>query len=155
MGHHILFSTLSILTRYRYPAPPVFYTHFVSVAFGSRKFLLRYLALPRPFFMAAHYMSKEPTKDGTYFTSKYDAAPYYVKPTLSQRWTPGAWYSWFMGLPLPGDEGEKYSPGGYKISEMGPESLRGKGGEFVSRVAEELKTSRTGGCVFAATKKTQ
>jgi len=54
-----------------------------------------------------------------------------------------------MGLPLPGDEGQKYWPGGYRIPEMGPESMRGRGGDFVGRVAEELKSSRTGGCVFA------
>ncbi len=103
--------------------------------------------------MRAHYMTAEPTKDGTYYTLKYDAAPYYVKPTFVQRWKPGAWYSWLMGLPLPGDEGLKYSPGGYRIPEMGPESMRGRGGDFVMRVAEELESSRTGGCVFA--RKTQ
>lgn len=99
--------------------------------------------------MRAHYMTEKPTKNGTYYTLKYDAAPYYVKPTFFERWRPGAWYSWFMGLPLPGDEGQKYWPGGYKIYEMGPESMIGKGGEFFSRATKELKGSRTGGCVFA------
>ena len=94
-------------------------------------------------------MTEEPSKNGTYYTLKYDAAPYYVKPTFMQRWKPAAWVSWIMGLPLPGDEGQKYWPGGYKIPEMGPESMRGKGADFGRKMVEELKTSRTGGCVFA------
>ena len=102
--------------------------------------------------MRAHYMTEKPTKDGPYYTLKYDDAPYYVKPTLFQRWKPGAWYLWLMGLPLPGDEGQKYSPGGYKIPEMGPEIMKGRGGDFVNRVVEELERSRTGGCVFAPRK---
>ena len=55
-----------------------------------------------------------------------------------------------MGLPIPGDEGDKYSPGGYRIPEVGPRSMKGKGGDYASTVVEGLRTTRTGGCIFAA-----
>ena len=38
--------------------------------------------------------------------------------------------NWSMGLPIPGDEGEKYCPNGYKVSEVGPEkAAKGFGNE--------------------------
>ena len=62
-----------------------------------------------------------------------------------------AWMKWFSGKPLPGDEGDKYYPGGYDIAEIGPVALQGKG-------EAEMETSRRGigelnarvGCPFKA-----
>ena len=53
-----------------------------------------------------------------------------------------------MGLPVPGDEGEKYKPRGYKIGEVGPESMVGKGKESFEVTKERLRKERTGGCPF-------
>ena len=78
--------------------------------------------------------------------SHYDAMPYYVRPTLWNRWSPGAWINWSMGLPIPGDDGEKYFPGGYKVSEVGPEkAVKGFGSE-----REKVEEMRGGGCPFGA-----
>ena len=54
-----------------------------------------------------------------------------------------------MGLPLPGDEGGKYHPEGYKIQNVGPDKMNGKGGEFVKSAMEAIGNTRKGGCVFA------
>lgn len=53
-----------------------------------------------------------------------------------------------MGLPVPGDEGDKYFPKGYKTLEMGPKAFQGKGGEEVKEEVERLKGFRMGGCPF-------
>lgn len=53
-----------------------------------------------------------------------------------------------MGLPLPGDEGEKYAPDGYKIEEIGPEAMKGKGEDWGKECMGRLKDSRVEGCIF-------
>lgn len=79
---------------------------------------------------------------------KQESAPWYVKPTLWNRYGPSTWISRLMGLPLPGEGGEKYSPKGYKISEVGPEMMRGKGTEFLKAEKERLARVSDGGCPF-------
>ena len=130
-----------------YATPPPLATHITHTLLHLRALLLRYLALPRPVILRAHHLSGQPSKDGTYFALKYVAAPYYMKPTIWNRWGPMAWAEWAMGLPVPGDEGAKYSPGGYRIGEIGPRGFP-KVGEGLGR----LKETRTGGCPFERVK---
>jgi hypothetical protein len=132
-----------------YPDPPKAYPRILAIAFAIRKYVLRYLTLPRPYFLRVHNMSTHPSPNGTYFSLKYEAAPYYIQPTIWQRWSPNAWYLWIMGLPIPGDEGSKYHPEGYKITDMGPRGMKGKGGEYMAEAVQGFETSRTGGCPFA------
>lgn len=47
-----------------------------------------------------------------------------------------------MGLPLPGDEGERYFPGGYRVREVGPD----KGMEGWE--GERERVLGMGGCTF-------
>ncbi|CRG82711.1 hypothetical protein PISL3812_00055 [Talaromyces islandicus] len=50
----------------------------------------------------------------------YVAAPYFVKPTVWNRWlSPGTWWWWAMGRPTPGAE-EIHEPDGYSIPALGP-----------------------------------
>ena len=58
-----------------------------------------------------------------------------------------------MGLPVPGDEGDKYWPGGYKISDVGPKSMRGKGEDYRRATNEMLVGERMKGCPFGRPKK--
>ena len=53
-----------------------------------------------------------------------------------------------MGMPVPGDEGEKYWPNGYSIEEIGPASMRGKGAEYTQKSREKLVVERMKGCPF-------
>ena len=53
-----------------------------------------------------------------------------------------------MGLPMAGDNGDKYFPKGYKIVELGPKIFQGKGREEVKEGVEKLRRVRTGGCPF-------
>ena len=57
-----------------------------------------------------------------------------------------------MGLPIPGDGGNKYQPSGYKIAEVGPDSMRGKGGEYIRTSKERLIDERRKVCPFARPK---
>ena len=76
-----------------------------------------------------------------------------MKPTLWNRYGPFAWISRLRGVPLPGDEGEKYWPKGYKIEQIGPVCMRGKGADYWRESKEKLTRERTKGCPFGRSKK--
>lgn len=133
---------------YRYDPPSRASSLLFSTLFALRKFYLRHLSLPRPYFLRHRALSEHPDKDGRLHLRIWDAAPYYVKPTLVNRWGPGAWVSWLMGRPVPGDGGGKFYPQGYVIGDVGPRRYEGKGREEVKRTVERLEAERKGGCPF-------
>ena len=108
-----------------YPDPPPFLLKLVPALLRIRAFFVRHFMLPRPSFLAVHHTSREPTspESGRYTLSNYDNEPFYVQPTFWRRWGPGTWAMRMMGLPLPGDQGNRFFPEGYKISEVGPRGL--------------------------------
>ncbi|KAL8771158.1 MAG: hypothetical protein Q9209_003329 [Squamulea sp. 1 TL-2023] len=130
-----------------YNKPSNFYFVLISFVFTVRKFLLRYFFLPRPLMFRVNAL-EEPDSNGRCSLSIWDAAPYYVKPTFWRRWGPQAWVSRVLGLPVPGDEGAKYHPEGYKVLEVGPKVFLGKGAEFAKETVHALAKIRTGGCPF-------
>jgi hypothetical protein len=132
-----------------YGEPPKTTMRIINIVFSIRRFLIRNLSLPRPYFLRVHNVSDEPTPEGRYFFAKYDALPFYVKPTFLNRWGPGAWISKLMGLPVPGDEGDTYFPNGYKTSEVGPKFFVGKGAKEGKETVKRLEKERTSGCPFA------
>ncbi len=81
--------------------------------------------------------------------ARYDAHPFYVRPTLWNRWGPPAWPSRLLGLPLPGDDGDTYYPKGYTVPEIGPNTFIGKGMAAADETKARLRKDRTGGCPFA------
>ncbi|KAJ9316910.1 hypothetical protein DTO271D3_2649 [Paecilomyces variotii] len=131
-----------------YEPPPALYATLFSAMLAIRKYFLRYLALPRPYFLRPVRFSDQQNEYGRFFTSEWDAAPYYVKPTLWNRWGPTAWLTWVLGHPLPGDEGDKYYPKGYYIPEVGPKYQEGKGYEQMKEMRKRLHEERTGKCPF-------
>ena len=145
---HLEFAFSDANRSSRYPAPAQIYFHIVHYVFAIRKFILRYLSPPRPEVLAVDPLSRTPTSEGRYNYLKYDAAPFYVKPTLWERIKPVAWLTWAMGLPLPGDQGDKFVPQGYTIEDIGPPVMVGKGGEYADKQIKEMQQSRTGGCPF-------
>lgn len=113
-----------------------------------RRFAMRYLALPRPNYLRYTTFTDHPDDQGFLSFIRWEAAPYYVKPTVWNRWGPTAWLTWIMGRPLPGDEGSKYYPEGYSIPDVGPKNFLGKGQEYQGKIMDGLKTSRAGQCPF-------
>ncbi|KAL8907256.1 MAG: hypothetical protein Q9207_001497 [Kuettlingeria erythrocarpa] len=116
-----------------------------------RKFLLRYLSPPRPGFLRKVELENA-SQDGRVALRVWEGAPYYVRPTLWRRWGPEALASRLLGLPLPGDEGDKYYPHGYTIPEVGPKIVAGKGAENAQETVAGLQKTRTGGCPFVRVK---
>jgi hypothetical protein len=88
----------------------------------------------------------EPDAEGRRQFNHYDNLPYYVRPTLLNRWGPGAWSSRLAGLPLPGDAG--YLPEGFKTHDVGPSLFTGKGSEEAEETKARLGRERLGGCPF-------
>lgn len=79
-------------------------------------------------------------------------APWYVKPTLWNRFGPSSWISRLRGLPLPGDEGDKYWPKGYRLQDIGPDIMSGKGAEYAKESKERLVKMSAVGCPFGRVK---
>jgi hypothetical protein len=124
--------------------PPAFFNALFASAFRIRKLSLRYVALPRPSFLRLDVFTEEPNKHGRNFVLFYEGAPFYVQPTIWNRWGPVAWFKWALGQPLPGDDGDKYYPQGYHTADLGPRYFEGKGRKEVIRIREELRVQRMG-----------
>jgi hypothetical protein len=114
-----------------------------------RRFILRHLALPRPWFLSQERTihSPDPTTN-RYHQSGYQTFPYYVKPSLWKRYGPNTWLFWILGAPLPGNE---FRPEGYLLEEIGPEKMEGMGKEWMVEERKVVEGKiREGACPFAA-----
>ncbi len=108
----------------------------------ARRFFVTYLSLPRPAFLAIKRLDDERDPvTGKYHSHLYFAHPWYVKPTFAARWGPGALVKRMLGGAVP-QEGPKYQSDGYEISEIGPENLKGLGGEEMERTRELMRKRR-------------
>ncbi|KAH8699237.1 hypothetical protein BGW36DRAFT_340713 [Talaromyces proteolyticus] len=131
-----------------YKPPHRIYKIIFSTMLAIRRAFLRHLALPRPFFMRYDVFTERPNDQGRNFLKIWDAFPYYVKPTLWNRWGIGAWGRRLTGLPLPGDDGDKYCPQGYQSWSVGPRVFEGKGVSQMEETMATLRRNRKGGCPF-------
>ncbi|KAE8408632.1 hypothetical protein BDV37DRAFT_278641 [Aspergillus pseudonomiae] len=129
-----------------YEPPSAAYTRIFDFLLSVRQFTIRHLLLPRPYFLRCTNYTEHTDTNGRIFNTQWGAAPYYVKPTVWNRWGAIAWLTWLRGGPLPGDE--KYYPQGYYIPDVGPKYFEGKGREALATTIEELKVSRKGQCPF-------
>lgn len=125
-----------------YDAPPRIYSAIFASLVAVRRFYLRYLCLPRPNFLRQEVFTPDVNEYGRYYVRIWSGAPYYVRPTLWNRWGPSAWFSWLLGLPLPGDEAEKYYPNGYDTADLGPKYFEGKGRRTMQEYYDILVKSR-------------
>jgi hypothetical protein len=129
----------------RMPEPEWYHTTLVHSLVALRKFIIRNFHLPRPYFMRERFLSEGPDpKTGRYTQSLYVVFPWYVKPTLSSRWGFSALQTRLIGGILPGDEGDKYFPQGWKMNEVGPDGMQGKGTAEMAKYKQEILAMR--GC---------
>ncbi|KAI2733497.1 hypothetical protein CBS147332_512 [Penicillium roqueforti] len=131
-----------------YEPPSAFCTALLSTIFTARRLFLRYLSLPRPYFMRFASSTEEPDENDRFFLTEWEAAPYYVKPTFWNRWGPMALLTRAIGRAVPGDEGDKYYPTGYSVADIGPKYFEGKGRKQLEETLVEFKEYRTGKCPF-------
>ena len=114
-----------------------------------RKLLLRHLALPRPEALRIRNVAdKADPKTGRYQYGTWTAHPWYV--SKEARWRRDGLVTRLLpnGV-LPGDDSDKYISEGYRIEEVGPRAMLGKGAEAMRLNKIKLETERTGGCPFA------
>ena len=98
-----------------------------------------------------HWIEAGPdSRNRRYSLSGYVVHPWYVKPTLTRRWGPGAWMTRLLGYAVPGDTGDKYSPQGYSFAEIGPKYLSGKGVKEMDENRTRLVNANRGGCPFSS-----
>ncbi|KAI0102693.1 hypothetical protein GGR51DRAFT_284199 [Nemania sp. FL0031] len=129
------------------PEPGIVAGATVYLTLVLRRFCLRYLALPR-FFELKRLGEADPQTGRMHTAIQYGNFPYYIKPTLWNRWGPTAWAIWLYGGKVPGDNPEEYMPQGYLWTDIGPRNRMGLGVEEMEVDVKRLKARSRGGCPF-------
>lgn len=134
-----------------YEPAPVLAQHMFAFVFAVRRVFLRYFALPRPNFMRSCSFTESPDPiTGASHVVTWQAEPFYVQPTLWNRWlSPAAIMSRLVGFPLPGDGGLQYHPDGYDLATMGPDKFKDKGRDYLEAEMSVLEQVRRGQCPFS------
>ncbi|KAH0284001.1 hypothetical protein M436DRAFT_74095 [Aureobasidium namibiae CBS 147.97] len=122
-----------------YPDPPAMLQWLVDTGLTARKLVLRHLTLPRPDASRKQIIADDINSHGKIYKLIWDTEPWYVEPTFVNRWCLQSWLDWSAGRPIPGDEGDKYFPQGFKSSVMGPAFLAGKGLEQAEKDEEQIQ----------------
>ncbi|KAF9886723.1 hypothetical protein FE257_011100 [Aspergillus nanangensis] len=112
---------------------------------GVRKCVLRYLALPRPSFLAVKLVRNSPNREtNLYNFERKGLQPWYIRPTLWANWGPGALLVRLFGGKMPGSRGDRYLPQGYDLMTIGPDPQKGKGleemGYDIKIIQERVKS---------------
>lgn len=132
----------------RIPKPPRIYYHLLNIGIKVRKAYLRFLSLPQ---IRKIHLLPELSSSGRLHRRKYRVQPWYVKPTLKNRWGVSAWIIWLKRGALPGDENGKYQPEGFLCSELGPIAFQGKGLDEMAENQKQLIRSDRGEYSFFGT----
>ncbi|KAB8238564.1 uncharacterized protein BDW43DRAFT_320347 [Aspergillus alliaceus] len=121
-------------------------TSFVAM----RKFFLRYLSLPRPDFMAVRVLEAAPDPStGRYTTTQWLDNPWYVKPTLANRWGLKALSVRLFGTGKVPTKNGSFRDEGYDMKTIGPERMRNKGqAEAEATFIDLKKRDIPSGCPF-------
>ncbi|KAI4730291.1 hypothetical protein E4T49_01917 [Aureobasidium sp. EXF-10728] len=122
-----------------YPDPPAMLQWLVDTGLATRKFILRHFTLPRPVVWRKQIIADTVNANGKIYKQIWDQEPWYVEPSFANRWCLQSWIDWLAGRPIPGDEGDKYFPQGFKSSVMGPAFLAGKGLAEAEKDGERIR----------------
>jgi hypothetical protein len=114
-----------------------------------RKFILRYLSFPRPESKKVRMLSSSPDPGtGLYTANFWIAHPWYVKPTLSNRWSFKAVLAWMTGGPCLRKDGP-WLADGYDLRTIGPDAQKKRGADEMEEIFADLKKQGyAGGCPF-------
>ncbi|KAF1940220.1 hypothetical protein EJ02DRAFT_456273 [Clathrospora elynae] len=108
-----------------------FVQSFLCFLLDVRKYLVRYFMLPR---YSTLQVFGEENAAGYRPMMFWEIEPWYVASSKNTNWLYSA-YTRFFGLPIAGEA--KFRPEGYKLQEIGPKNLEGKGGEEVMSFVKE------------------
>ena len=126
--------------------PPRIYYHLLNIGTKIRQVYLRCLSLPR---IRKIQLLPKLSPSGRLQLRKYRIQPWYVQPTLKNRWGISAWMIWLRGGALPGDQNGKYQPEGFLSREVGPVTFQGKGLDEMTKNQQQLLYSRREGSSFS------
>ncbi|OTA98099.1 hypothetical protein M426DRAFT_326255 [Hypoxylon sp. CI-4A] len=129
------------------PEPDISAMATVYSLLSVRRFVMRYLTLPR-LFEFKRLKDPDPKTGRMTQHIPYGNFPFYIQPTLWNRWGPAAWAVWLYGGKVPGDDPEEYMPQGYLVSDLGPKNRMGLGIQEVEENAKKIRASGWGGCPF-------
>ncbi|KAI6080642.1 hypothetical protein F4821DRAFT_53339 [Hypoxylon rubiginosum] len=131
------------------PEPDVVASATVTSLLTLRLFVLRYLTLPR-FFQLKRLNDPDPQTGRMTQKIPYGNFPFYIKPTLWNRWiSPAAWVVWLFGGKVPGDNPDEFMAQGYLFSDLGPQNRMGLGvDEMEADVLRMRESFGRGGCPF-------
>ncbi|KAI1324668.1 hypothetical protein F5Y16DRAFT_380491 [Xylariaceae sp. FL0255] len=129
------------------PVPSVTAAAVVYPAIQLRRLYLRYLSLPR-FIEVKRLGATDPKTGRMHSRFAYGNHPYYITPTLWNRWGPKAWAIWLYGGDVPGDNPEEHMPQGYLWIDLGPKNRMGLGGDEMTVDIKRMEAQRRGGCPF-------
>ena len=85
---------------------------------------------------------------GRFNATTYMSHPWYVKLSFKNRWGFEAWVTWLVGGTLPGDDGDRYIPQGFRVGDVGPRLFEGKGTKGMADTQSKLTLAQRGGCPF-------
>ncbi|KAI0204391.1 hypothetical protein F4808DRAFT_340987 [Astrocystis sublimbata] len=135
------------LTLSRLPEPGIVAAAIVYPILLLRRIYLGYLVLPRIFPVERHG-DIDPKTGRLSMHMSYGNYPFYVKPTIWNRWGPQAWAIWLCGGKLPGDDPSKHMPQGCLWTDLGPTNRMGVGAEEMEVDIQKFKSSDRRGCPF-------
>jgi len=133
----------------RYETPPQPIQACVQGVLSLRRLFIRHLCLPRPYFLRYLLLSDPDKETGRIHLRSYQAEPWYVKPSPFTRTSLQAWLAWARGLPVPGDQGDRFQPQGFLHHEIGPRNMAGKGLSEFEKERDLFMTATRGGCPMA------
>lgn len=119
----------------------------VHTSLWLRRFVLRYFALPR----TSEFLRLEqpdPKTGRMSLTKPHGNYPFYLKPTIWNRWGPKALLIRAYGGFVPGDDPKQYLSQGYTFEELGPASQMGKGVEEMKVDIKRMTEEGRSGCPF-------
>lgn len=131
-----------------FPEPGVVVIGLLGAIVAMRRFVLRYLALPRDESRAVKVLKDTPDPvTGRYTIDLWIAHPWYVKPTFGNRWGLKAIIARLFGDgATPGDE---YGAEGYDLRTIGPVAQEKRGIDETEAIYAELaQRDYAGGCPF-------
>ncbi|KAI1463242.1 uncharacterized protein F4812DRAFT_447604 [Daldinia caldariorum] len=129
------------------PEPDIAAVATAYALLAVRRFVLRYLTLPR-FFELKRLRDPDPKTGRITQRIPYGNYPFYIRPTLWNRWGPIAWAKWLCGGKVPGDDPEEYMSQGYLFTDIGPKNRMGLGAEEMESDVERIKASSWAECPF-------
>jgi hypothetical protein len=129
-----------------YPEPSLVTSWTAYTALLVRRIVLRYLCLPRLSYVK--FFSEPDPRSGRVQHFDYLVQPYYIAPTLWNRWGPEALVTRILGGHVPGSGGPQLFPQGFLFEDIGPAATLGRSKAEMTEWERTLRETRPSGCPF-------